>query len=107
MTGDLAPNNGAQVPLPPGRFSGVSGSQVTQKAAFLNPPYAYGVVERTFSEHNASALSTTSISNYNTLPQDLQRGAIKRAYEQALLAQTGGNHEDGSNRNFSCQSCHM
>ena len=107
LTGDLAPNNGAQVPLPPGRFSGVSGSPVTQKAAFLNPPYAYGVVERTFSEHNASALSTTSISNYNTLPQDLQRGAIKRAYEQALLAQTGGNHEDGSNRNFSCQSCHM
>lgn len=107
LTGDLAANNGAQVPLAPGQFSGVSGSPVTQKAAFLNPPYAYGVVERTFSEHTASALSTTSVSNYSSLPQDLQRGAIKRAYEQALLAQTGGHYEDGTDRTFSCQSCHM
>lgn len=107
LTGDLAPGNGAQVPLPPGQFSGVFNSPVNTKAAFLNPPYAYGVVERTFSEHTASSLSTTPVSAYNTLPADLKRGAIKRAYDQAMLAGTNGNHEDGTPRMFSCQSCHM
>lgn len=107
VTGDLAPNNGTHSGLPIGQFSGISGAPVGQKAAFKNPPYAYGTVERTFSEHASSSLSTMLVSNYSSLPQDLQRGAIKRAYDQALLAQTGGNYEDGTDRTFSCQSCHM
>ncbi|MCA8967484.1 MAG: hypothetical protein KDC48_21565, partial [Planctomycetes bacterium] len=107
VTGDLAANNGAMTPLPPGQSSGVSGGPVAQKAAFLNPPYAYGIVERTFSEHFASALSSMPVGNYATLPADLQRGAIKRAYDQAQLAGMGGDHEDGTTRFFSCQSCHM
>ena len=107
LVGDLAAKNGAQQPLPPGSFSGVPNGPVAQKAAFQNPPYAYGIVERTFSEHLASDLSSTLVGNYATLPPDLQRGAIERAYEQALLAGTNGNHEDGTPRFFSCQSCHM
>jgi hypothetical protein len=39
LTGDLAPNHGAPIPLAPGKFSGVAGSPVAGKAAFLNPPY--------------------------------------------------------------------
>ena len=107
VTGDLAPNNGALTPLAPGQFSGVSGSPVTGKAAFLNAPYKYGVVERTYSEHKSSALSTTPVSAYATLPNDLKRGAIKRARDQSMLAGTGGNYEDNTTRFFSCQACHM
>lgn len=107
LVGDLAAGNGAQVPLPAGSFSGVPNSPVSSKAAFKNPPHAYGVVERTYSEHKSSALATTPVSSYSTLPADLQRGAIKRAYDQAQLAGQGGNYEDGTTRNFSCQSCHM
>src|SRR5690606_19188632 len=102
-----AANNGALTPLPPGQFSGVPNSPVAGKAAFKNPPFAYGIVERTYSEHKASALSTTPISSYATLPADLQRGAIARAHQQALLAGTGGNHAAGTPRFFTCQSCHM
>lgn len=107
LVGDLAVGNGAQVPLAPGQFSGVPNSPVTTKAAFLNAPYKYGIVERTFSEHTASTLSTTPISSYASLPADLKRGAIKRAHDQAMLAGTGGNYEDGTQRFFTCQSCHM
>ncbi|MEO6595027.1 MAG: hypothetical protein ABIP94_09780 [Planctomycetota bacterium] len=107
LTGDLAPGNGAQVPLAPGTFSGVSGSPVAGKAAFKNFPFQYGVVERTFSEHKSSALSTMPVSSYATLPSDLKRGSIKRARDQAQLAGMGGNYEDGATRVFSCQSCHM
>jgi hypothetical protein len=107
LVGDLAAGNGAQIPLAPGTYSGIPGDSVTTKAAFNNPPYKYGIVERTFSEHVASSLSTTPISAYNTLPADIQRGAIKRAHDQAMLAGTGGNYEDGTIRYFNCQGCHM
>lgn len=107
LVGDLAPGNGAQIPLPAGQFSGVPGAPVSQKAAFKNPPYMYGIVERTFSEHMSSALSATKVGDYNLLPADLKRGAIKRAYDQAMLANNGGNHEDGTDRFFTCQACHM
>ncbi|MCR9244356.1 MAG: cytochrome c family protein [bacterium] len=107
LVGDLAPNNGAQVPLQPGTFSGVPNSPVAGKAAFNNFPFQYGIVERTFSEHMASALSTTPVSTYPSLPADLQRGAIKRAYDQALLAGNGGDYEDRTQRFFTCQTCHM
>jgi hypothetical protein len=105
--GDLAHNNGAQVPLPPGSYSGVPGAPVDQKAAFNNVPYQYGIVERTFSEYKAGLLSTTLVSAYSTLPADLQAGAIQFAYERALIAGTNGNYADNSPRYFTCQTCHL
>jgi hypothetical protein len=109
VVGDLAHNHGAQTPLPPGTWSGVPGSPVDQKAAFNNFPYQYGVVERTYSEHKASALSQTLVSDFANLPPDLRvpGGAIEKARQAALLAGTGGNYADGTPRFFSCQSCHM
>jgi len=107
VVGDLAPNNGAQVPLAPGTFSGVPGGPVTAKAAFNNFPFQYGIVERTFSEFRASALSTTRVSDYLTLPADLRAGALAAARASALLAGTGGDYADGTPRTFSCQTCHM
>jgi hypothetical protein len=107
VVGDLAPGNGAQIPLAAGQFSGVPGTPVTTKAAFLNFPFQYGIVERTFSEHMASAFPTTPVSSYASLPADLKRGAIKRANSQSQLAGQGGNYEDGTTRYFTCQTCHM
>jgi hypothetical protein len=105
--GDLAPNNGAQVPLEPGTFSGILGTPVDLKAAFNNPPYKYGIVERTYSEYKAGLLSQTLVSDYSTLPAELQAGAIQRSYDSAQRAGKGGNYADGTPRYFSCQSCHL
>lgn len=105
--GDLAPNNGAQEPLKPGSFSGTLGTPIEKKAAFNNLPFEFGAVERTFSEWKASLLDSTLVSNYNTLPADLRTGAIKRAYDSAIVAGTGGDYEDGTPRFFTCQTCHM
>ncbi|MCI0589825.1 MAG: hypothetical protein L0323_23675 [Planctomycetes bacterium] len=107
VVGDLAHNNGAQVPLSPGTFSGVPGGPVAGKAAFNNFPFQYGIVERTYSEFQASALSTTLVSDYLALPADLRAGALESARQRALLAGTGGNYADGTPRTFSCQTCHM
>lgn len=107
VTGDLAHNNGAQQPLAPGTFSGVPGTSVTTKAAFNNFPFLYGIVERTFSEHKASLLSTTRVADYASLPAELRAGAIKVAYDSAIVAGTGGNYQDGTTRYFSCQTCHV
>jgi len=105
--GDLAHNNGAQIPLAPGTFSGVPGSPVTGKAAFNNFPFQYGVVERTFSEFNSGLLSKTRVANYASLPAELKTGAIQAAYESSIVAGTGGDYADGTPRYFSCQTCHM
>lgn len=107
VVGDLAPNNGAEVSLAPGTFSGIIGTPIESRAAFNNPPYKYGVVERTYSEYKAGLLSRTLVSAYATLPAELQAGAIKRAYDSAQLAGKGGNYADGTPRYFSCQSCHL
>ena len=108
FVGDLAPNNGAMVPLAPGTFSGVPGDPVDTKAAFNNPPYAYGVVERTFSEHQSTPLSSTQIvAAYQSLPVELKAGALHDAYEAARIANPNGNYIEGGIRNFSCQACHM
>ena len=100
--GDLAPNHGAQSTADPVTASGILGSPVGGKAAFNNFPYQYGIVERTYSEFMAGALSRTLVSNYPSLPADLQAGAIKAAYEAAK-----GNYADGTPRYFSCQTCHV
>jgi len=107
VVGDLAPNNGSSTPLTPGTFSGVPGAAVAGKAAFNNFPYLYGVVERTFSEHQASAFATLAVSDYPSLPEELKAGSIRAAYEAALVAGEGGDYDDGSERLFTCQSCHM
>ncbi len=105
--GDLAPFNGAQVPLAPGSFSGAPGSPVDGKAAFNNPPFAYGVVERTSSEHVASGLDTLRVVDYATLPPELQDGALEAAWLAAIGANPTGDYVDGTPRFFSCQTCHM
>ncbi len=107
VVGDLAPNHGAQIPLPKGSFSGIAGTPVETKAAFNNPPYAYGIVERTYSEHKASAFPTMAMSAYATLPADLKAGAIKAAYDAAIQARPDGNYAEGDTRFFTCQSCHL
>lgn len=116
VVGDLAPGNGAQ----PGSSHVVSsqdlhggtpniGGPVEEKAAFNNPPYAYGIVERTFSEYKSSSLHTTLVSAFPGLPPDLKAegGSLEVTYQAALMAGTGGNYQDGDPRYFSCQSCHM
>lgn len=107
VVGDLAHNHGAAVPLAPGTFSGVPGAPVTDKAAFRNFPFQYGVVERTFSEHQASGFAALRVQDYATLPTELRRGILAEANSRALLAGTLGNHQDGTTRLFSCQTCHM
>lgn len=104
--GDLAHNNGAQLPLS-GGFSGVPGDPVELKAAFNNFPYQYGVVERTFSEHRSSLLSQTRVGDYATLPEQLRKGAIRTAYLRAMASSATGNYTDGATRVFSCQTCHV
>lgn len=107
--GDLAPGHGAQPTSDPVIASGALGGVVEDKAAFNNPPYKYGVVERTFSEYKASAIPTTRVDQFDTLPADLKipGGALESAYQAALAAGTEGNYEDGTTRYFSCQTCHM
>src|SRR5690349_4429504 len=107
VVGDLAHNNGAQLPLPAGEFSGVPGAPVTDKAAFKNFPHEYGVVERTASEHRASLLATLPVGSFQQLPAELKSGALREAYDAALAAGAGANYADGAVRNFTCQSCHM
>ena len=107
--GDLAHNHGAQVPLAPGTYSGVPGAPVEQKAAFNNPPYAYGVVERTYSEWKAGALDTFAVNDFTSLPADLQvaGGALEVAYQRATAANGDADYVDGTPRLFTCQTCHM
>ncbi len=108
VTGDLSPAHGRLTDaLPSGAFSGVPNGPVRDKAGFRNPPYAYGVEQRTYSEWVASGFSTTSVAAANTLPAELLRagGAIERVI--AASAPDGGNYDDGTPRGFSCQSCHL
>ena len=64
-------------------------------------------MERTFSEYKSGQLVQTLVSDYATLPPELQAGAIQNAYNAAIVAGTGGNYADGTSRYFSCQTCHM
>ena len=116
VVGDLAPGNGTQHGAPSvvssQDYHGGSpnlGGPREEKAAFNNPPYAYGVVERTFSEYKASAFPTTRVSAFQTLPAELQvsGGSLEKTYQASLAAGTGGDYADGDPRYFSCQSCHM
>jgi hypothetical protein len=99
--GDLAHNNGTLPTGDPVIASGELGSPVELKAAFNNFPFQYGIVERTYSEYKSGALSKTLVSDYATLPADLQAGAIQ------AVSVDGGNYADGAARYYSCQTCHM
>jgi hypothetical protein len=108
--GDLAYNHGAQeVMLESGTFSGVPGSPIEGKAAFNNPPYAYGMVERTSAEWNSSNWNTTLVNDFTSLPAELQHvgGAPDIAYHRAWDARQDADFEDGTLRYFTCQTCHM
>lgn len=105
--GDLAPHHGAMVPLAAGTYSGVPGTPVDGKAAFNNPPFRYGVVERTYSEHVLSTLTTKRISEYPTFPPELKHGAIEQAFLAAMAADPSGDYVDGTPRTFTCQACHL
>jgi hypothetical protein len=128
--GDLAPNHGSMVPLP-GRYSGVPNGPVADTAAMNNPPEAYGVVERTFTEWIASSLDTQQVNGYSALPPELQvaGGALELAYLNALNGTCSGSgnpckvdgdcgggeictgltadYADGQTRFYTCQTCHM
>ncbi len=135
VVGDLAPGNGAQLGAPHVVSSqdfntGPNlGGPVEEKAAFNNPPFAYGVVERTFSEYKSSAFPVTRVGEvavgsgpgvrpnpavpdehyYNELPDDLtvEGGAVYVTHEASEEAGMFGDYADGAPRYFSCQSCHM
>jgi hypothetical protein len=118
VVGDLAPNAGTQPGAPDVTnswdFAPVGspnlGGPVEEKAAFNNPPYAYGIVERTYSEYKSSPLSATLVDDFSTLPEDLQdpRGSLYNAYMAATTDGTrSANYVDGDPRYFSCQTCHM
>jgi hypothetical protein len=109
VAGDLAPGHGRlDGPLPVGAFSGTPGDPVVRdKAAFRNPPYAYGAEQRTYSEWYASAWRDRLVSSFASLPAELRAaGGAPEAVADAA-ASTGGDYEDGTPRRFTCQSCHM
>jgi len=105
--GDLAPENGTQEGADAVTASGVLGGAIEGKAAFHNAPYRFGVVERTYSEFRSGAISSTRVADYPSLPSELRDGALRAVYESALVAGTGGDYEDGTDRYYTCQSCHM
>lgn len=105
VVGDLAHNAGVQPTADFPVQSGTPGSPVDGKAAFNNFPFQYGIVERTFSEFKAGLLGDTPVSAYETLPAELQGGALEAAYLSAMS--TGGDYADGTVRTFTCQTCHM
>ncbi|UCH81757.1 MAG: hypothetical protein JSW20_03825 [Nitrospiraceae bacterium] len=120
--GQLAPNAGAQPGAPAVTRSAEVGYPLNPNltpndpavldgmAAFNNPPYAYGIVERTYSEYKSSPLSSLRVKDFVTLPADLQdtRGSLYAAYEDATINNPpDGDYVDGDLRYFSCQTCHM
>ena len=108
VVGGLAHNNGAKLDLDDNN-DGVGNPDLASNVPFLYRPYQYGVVERTYSEHKASLLGSTLVSDYDTLPLELQAGAIKRARDAAVAADPAGlgNYADGAPRYFTCQTCHL
>jgi hypothetical protein len=107
--GDLAPNHGVLFNTDPLTASGVPDSPVDGKAAFNNPPYRYGVVERTFSEYKSGAISSTRVDDYPALPDDLKGGVLEAIYLAASNngAQSANYQNPPATRYFTCQTCHM
>jgi len=107
--GNLAHNFGIQETADEPVANSVPGESVDGKAAFNNPPYKYGIVERTFSEYKAGQISQTRVSAYPSLPEDLRGGALEAIYNAATKNGTisADYQNPPATRYFSCQSCHM
>jgi len=108
--GNLAPNHGTQPTADAVNTSSTNpGNSPDVRVAFNNPPYKYGIVERTFSEYKSALISQTLVSDYPSLPSDLKGGALEAVYNAA--SQNGTISPDYQNppapRFFSCQTCHM
>jgi hypothetical protein len=106
VVGELAPNHGKQFTSEPIEQGGAGlGGQV----AFQNPPYRYGVVERTFSEYKSGAISQTKVDDYPGLPEDLRGGVLDAIYQAATNGGSiSANYENPEqDRYYSCQTCHM
>jgi hypothetical protein len=115
--GNLAHNRGAMTD--PGSIiaDGSVDGDVSGKAAFNNPPYSYGIVERTFSEYKSAMVSRTLVApfgnlpdaSYVDLPDELKGGALEAAYNAATQNGTISGHytRPDAPRYFSCQTCHM
>jgi hypothetical protein len=96
--GALAPNSG--------RLD--EGVQLGPRAAFEYPPYAYGIVERTFSEWKASAWDTLRVSEFATLPEDLRTaGGAPEWASRFPEYNSSTSAEFNPPRTYSCQTCHM
>jgi hypothetical protein len=102
--GDLAPNHGAMLQ----QVVKASG-QTRNEVAFNNPPYRYGVVERTFSEYKSSLIPHTAVDDFASLPEDLRGGALQQIWEIATANGTkSADYENPTaTRYYSCQTCHM
>jgi hypothetical protein len=107
VVGNLAHNAGTQSDDAGVVRDQAGDGSVEGKAAFNNPPYKYGTVERTFSEFKSGRISQTLVSEYSTLPADLQGGALQAIYEAATANGGNGDYDDGTPRYYSCQSCHV
>jgi len=107
VVGNLAPGNGTQPTADAVVADHTLGGPVDGKAAFNNPPYMYGIVERTFSEYKSGLISQTRVADYPDLPADLQGGALRAGYESATASGGDGDYADGVPRYFSCQTCHL
>ncbi len=109
VTGDLSHNFGQLFSEESVSASGSPGSDVSGKAAFNNPPYRYGVVERTFSEYKSGAVSSTLVDDYPNLPEELQAGALEAIYTASFdpARQTANYENPAAPRYYSCQSCHL
>ena len=108
VTGQYAHNAGALLD-PHGVIRSENPQQLDDYAAFNNPPYRYGIVERTFSEFKAGAISKTLVDDYSELPLDLRAGALEAVYNAAFDPGSGSaNYQNPpAPRYFSCQTCHM
>ncbi len=107
--GNLAHNHGVPATADAVTANGQLGGAVDGKAAFNNPPYQYGVVERTFSEFTAGQISQTAVEDYALLPDDLRGGALEAIYNAATKNGTiSPNYQNPpAIRYYTCQSCHL
>ncbi len=106
VVGELAPHHGKQS-TPETIVQGEPG--LGGQVAFNNPPYRYGVVERTFSEYKSGAISNTKVDDYMTLPEDLRGGVLEAIYQAATNggAVSANYQNPEQDRYYSCQTCHM
>ena len=107
VVGDLAPNHGVLSSQEP--IIRPNGTAQGDHVAFNNPPYRYGVVERTFSEYKSGLISQTKVDDYPTLPEDLRGGALEAIYNSATNGgTTSADYQNPeADRFYSCQTCHM